>query len=109
MIQKQTYNEMTMAPDSKMAIKAARQRQDELFYELLAQVTTKLEGNYKDLTKSAHPELSVNRIQNVRYGRPRDLSILVKIVQSSLPGFAISEKYLAAILQGREHSMLAAA
>jgi hypothetical protein len=109
MIQKQTYNKMAMAPDEKIAIKAARQRQDELFYELLSLVTTKLEGNYKDLTKRAHPDLSINRIQNVRYGRPRDLSILVKIVQSSLPGFAISEKYLAAIPQGREHSLLVAA
>lgn len=100
---------MATAPGEKTAIKAARQRQDELFYELLAQVTAKLEGNYKDLTKRAHPDLSINRIQNVRYGRPRDLGILVKIVQSSLPGFAISEKYLVAVPQDREHGMLAAA
>jgi hypothetical protein len=100
---------MATAPDEKTAIKAARQRQDELFYELLAQVTTKLESNYKDLTKRAHPELSINRIQNVRYGRPRDLSILVKIIQSSLPDFAISEKYLMEVHQNRGSNMLAAA
>jgi hypothetical protein len=81
---------------AKAEIKAARQRQDELFYELLAQVTNKLLGNYKDLTKSAHPDLGTNRIQNVRYGRPRDLDILVKIVKASIPDFVIAEKYLSA-------------
>jgi hypothetical protein len=85
---------MKEALAAKAEIRAARQRQDELFYELLAQVTNKLSGNYKDLTKSAHPELGTNRIQNVRYGRPRDLDTLVKIVKASIPDFAIAEKYL---------------
>lgn len=82
---------------AKAEIRAARQRREELFYELLAQVTGKLTGTYKDLTKTANPELSTNKIQNVRYGRPRDLGVLIKIVQASLPGFTIAEKFLSAL------------
>jgi len=88
---------MTMPSHAKSEIQAARQRREELFYELLAQVTGKLTGSYKDLTKSAYPELSTNKIQNVRYGRPRDLSVLLKIVEASLPDFTIPEKYLLAV------------
>jgi hypothetical protein len=94
---------------AKADAKATRQRQDELFYELLAQVTNKLSGSYKDLTKNAYPELSTNRIQNVRYGRPRDLGTLVKIVKASLPDFAIAEKYLVAVSLMHVHSPLVTA
>lgn len=83
---------MPVKADIRTGRRRATREEQEIFLRFHRQVDSVIPRRYDDVVKEAYADLKISLIQQVRIGRTFNLAVLVTIVETMIPGYAIPQE-----------------